>query len=76
MLIKVMYQNDTYDMVKPFMLDELIAHARIKKFLRASGWVEIGLDPIRGIGGGAYLGKERREEIASAPEALRSTVFV
>jgi hypothetical protein len=60
MLIRVMYFNDNYDMVKPFILDDLIASKKIKKFRRSEGWVTIGLDPIRGISG-RYSGHERRK---------------
>jgi hypothetical protein len=47
MLIKVMYQNNEYGTVNPFLLDELIASGKIKKFLRSEGWATIGIDPIR-----------------------------
>jgi hypothetical protein len=60
MLIKVMYQNNEYSMVKPFLLDELITSGKITKFLRSEGWVTIGLDPIRGSTG-YYKGTERRK---------------
>jgi hypothetical protein len=60
MLIRVMYFNDKYDMVMPFILDKLIASKKIKKFLRSEGWATIGLDPVRGIGG-SYRGPERRK---------------
>jgi len=60
MLVKVMYQNNEYCMVKPFLLDELIASGKITKFLRSEGWVTIGVDPIRGPVG-CYNGPERRK---------------
>jgi diguanylate cyclase (GGDEF)-like protein/PAS domain S-box-containing protein len=62
MLIKVMYQNNEYGTVNPFLLDELIASGKIKKFLRSEGWATIGIDPIRGTGG-HYKGPERRIEL-------------
>src|SRR3990170_7946549 len=62
MLIKVMYQNNEYGTVNPFLLDKLIASGKIKKFLRSSGWVTIGVDPIRGTDG-HYKGPERRIEL-------------
>ncbi len=62
MLIKVMYQNNEYGMVNPFLLDKLIASGKIKKFLRSEGWATIGIDPIRGTGG-HYKGSERRIEL-------------
>lgn len=61
MLINVMYMGKKFDMVKDFMLDRLIAAGKIRKFYRFSqaGWVEVGKDPIRGVGG-EYGGPERR----------------
>jgi hypothetical protein len=47
MLIKVMYKNNACAMVKPFLLDELIASGKIKKFLRSEGWATIGVDHTR-----------------------------
>src|SRR3990170_7138213 len=60
MLIKVEYSDNKHDMVNPFLLDELIASGKIKKFLRSEGWATIGIDPIRGTGG-HYKGPERRK---------------
>jgi PAS domain S-box-containing protein len=59
MLIKVVYSDNKHDMVDPFLLDELIASGKIKKFLRSEGWATVGIDPIRGTGG-YYKGPERR----------------
>ncbi len=59
MVIRVMYYNNKYDMVKPSFLNELISSGKIKKFLRSDGWATIGISPIRGMGG-AYRGPERR----------------
>lgn len=60
MLIKVMYQNNESDMVKPFLLDDLVASGKIIKFFRSGGWVTIGVDAVRGTGG-YYKGPERRK---------------
>jgi hypothetical protein len=63
MLIKVMYKDGKYGMVKPFLLDKLIASGKIVKFLRSEGWVTIDVDRIRGTGNGAlYNGPERRKD--------------
>ena len=61
MLLKVMYQNEKYDMVKPSLLNGLISSKKIKKFYRSQAWVDIETDPIRGSGG-SYSGPERRTE--------------
>lgn len=34
MLISVIYQDDTHDLVKPFLLNELLAAGKVKRFLR------------------------------------------
>jgi len=60
MLIKVMYKNNEYAMVKPFLLDEMITSGKIIKFLRSEGWVTIGIDNIR-VSDYRYKGKERRQ---------------
>jgi len=59
MLIKVMYQNNEYGVVKPFLLDDLIASGKIRKFLRSEGWVTVGMDRIR-LSDYRYPGPERR----------------
>ena len=61
MLLKVMYQNGKYDMVRPSLLNELIASKKIKKFYRSGGWADIERDPIRKAVG-SYVGLERRKQ--------------
>ncbi len=63
MLLKVMYQNGKYDMVRPSLLNELIASKKIKKFYRSGGWADIERDPIRrAAAAGSYVGPERRKQ--------------
>ena len=59
--IKVKYQNNNYDFVPDYTLDQLISARKIKKFYRFSEerWVTAGFDRIRGIGG-IYSGPDRR----------------
>jgi hypothetical protein len=59
MLIKVMYQNNEYGVVKPFLLDDLIDSGKIRKFLRSEGWVTLGMDRVR-VSDYGYTGPERR----------------
>jgi len=61
MIIRVLYEDDRHDYVPAFRLDDLISEGRIKKFYRSDGWVTIGKDPIRGMGGPRYGGPERRK---------------
>ncbi len=66
MIVWVQYHNSKYDMVKTSVLDELIQSGKIEKFYRSEGWVTIGVDPVRGQGGGTYQGPERRDHQRSA----------
>lgn len=62
MIIHVVYEDDRHDYVPALRLDGLIAEGKVKKFYRHSeGWVTIGKDPIRGMGGLRYNGPERRK---------------
>jgi hypothetical protein len=47
MLIQVIRNDKHYDYVKDFMLDLLIASKEVVQFKRSSGWVTVGIDPIR-----------------------------
>ena len=47
MLIHVVRVDNRYDYVKDFILDILIKSKEIVKFKRSTGWVTIGVDPIR-----------------------------
>lgn len=60
MEILVLYKDLSYALVKDYSLDRLITEEKILGFQRASGWVSIGHDPIRGRGG-CYSGPDRRK---------------
>jgi hypothetical protein len=61
MLVQVNWTNNRYDYVKDFMLDSLIEAGVVARFLRSSGWVTIGVDPIRAKSNlHEYNGSERR----------------
>lgn len=47
MMIRVIYTNGTYDMVRNDILDILIANQRVKKFRRTSGWIDVEADTAR-----------------------------
>ena len=47
MLVQIHWTNKSYDYVKDFMLESLIEAGVITRFLRSSGWVTIGIDPVR-----------------------------
>lgn len=63
MVIRVMYDNGSFDMVKASRLDDLIPAGKIARFLRTEGWVTVGVDPVRTSGRTAYDGPERRANL-------------
>jgi len=60
MMIRVMYSDGRFDLVKNTMLDQLLAKNRVASFKRSGGWAVVGRDPVRGAGGMAYQGPDRR----------------
>ena len=48
MLIQVKYSDNRFDYVKHNDLDLLINEDKIKEFKRTTGWVRVGVDPVRG----------------------------
>ena len=64
MLILVVYDDGTHDLIEPYLLDYLITTGRIVQFCRSSGWVKIGRDEIRS-GRSDYCGMERRQRTRS-----------
>jgi hypothetical protein len=47
MLIQVNYPDNRFDYVKENILDTLIETKKITRFRRSSGWVTLGVDPVR-----------------------------
>lgn len=47
MLIHVNYTDNRFDYVKDNMLHSLIETRKIAKFRRSTGWVRVGIDPVR-----------------------------
>ncbi len=47
MAIMVQFSNKTFDYVENRVLDDLLERGAIIAFRRESGWVKIGVDPIR-----------------------------
>ena len=61
MMVRIIYHDNRYDMVKSTRLDDLISSNAVAKFERSSGWVTIGVDPIRTPKNRQpYTGQERR----------------
>jgi hypothetical protein len=74
-LIKVIYQNDKFDMVKPSIFEELLPSGKLKKFFRSGSWATMGIDPIRGMGG-SYEGPERRKISTMKPPATEERLLL
>jgi hypothetical protein len=71
MMIRVMYGDDTYDVVKSSQLDDLILSGKVVRFLRSEGWITVGVDPIRSYARDWYHGPERRfSSSVRRPEGL------
>jgi len=47
MAISVIFSNGDEKSVPSYMIDYLIREKKIVAFLRSSGWVQVGRDPIR-----------------------------
>jgi hypothetical protein len=60
MLIRVMYSDGRFDMVKPRLLDSLLEQQAVTSFKRTTGWAVVGRDAIRSARQGNYQGTERR----------------
>ncbi|HEY5673681.1 MAG TPA: hypothetical protein VIR78_08250 [Malonomonas sp.] len=58
--INVVYRNGVKDRISPALLTTLIDSRQIDQFERVDGWIRVGIDPIRGMGGVSYEGSERR----------------
>lgn len=61
MRIQIMRNYDCVEAVDVRDLRQLIASGQILAFRRASGWVKVGTETVRGDGGREYDGPERRE---------------
>ena len=60
-MIRAELYDGTYLRVAPKGLDLMLKYGQVKRFLRSSGWVEVGKDLLRGAGSRAdYSGPERR----------------
>jgi hypothetical protein len=62
MLVHVKYPDNRYDYVKETILDLFIESNKIAEFKRSTGWVRIGVDPMR---------KSRRNDAYIYPAHLR-----
>lgn len=64
MKIPVVFTDERRGLVKAEELQRLIDDAAIVSFLRSDGeCVQVGTDAVRGMGGKAYRGPERRGNV-------------
>lgn len=69
MLTAVSYEDGDCRLIRAEQLDELIAKAEIKQFLRLEGWVTVGCNPVR-VRKNGQLGPERRRGAVSMPDNI------
>lgn len=60
MLIRVIYVDDRFDMVRPEILDRLLEAGNVREFQRRDGWVMPGFDTLRSRKKNDYSGPDRR----------------
>jgi len=67
LLIRVVYPDGKYDMVNGAALDRLIEKKAIRSFRRSSGWVLLGVDPVRNPKSQVEYAGEKRRSMDFAP---------
>jgi hypothetical protein len=60
MLIRVMYNDGKFDMVKPQRLDLLLEAEKLQCFKRSDSWAIVGRDTLRSSRSQGHKGVERR----------------
>ncbi|MBC8018832.1 MAG: hypothetical protein H7X83_09985 [Verrucomicrobia bacterium] len=65
-MIRVAYNDNSYDYVTEKILDNLIESNNIAKFKRITGWVTVGVDPLR---------KANREHTYRYPNELKKQAW-
>lgn len=63
MMVPVMLKNGMDEIVATQVLDRMLEADQVMFFKRSDGWVVVGRDTIRGMGGNLYRGRERRSEL-------------
>jgi len=60
MLIRVKYVDERFDMVRPEILDRLLASGKVREFERHDGWVMPSTATLRSKDKIGYTGPDRR----------------
>jgi hypothetical protein len=66
MVIRIVYKDNVHDYVNDVLLGRFLDAGKIDKFQRRTGWVTVGMDPVRTGKQTAYKGAERRTARAKA----------
>lgn len=62
MMLPVIYNSGTHDIIKTEHLNRLLINGEIDQFRRNTGWVKVGIDPIRRFRQENYpMGQDRRQ---------------
>lgn len=62
MLIRVKYIDNSFDMVRPEVLDHLLEMGTVSEFHRQNGWVASSSDSVRKNSRSSFQGPDRREK--------------
>jgi len=67
MVIRIVYKDNVHDYVNDVLLGRFLDAGKIARFQRRTGWVTVGMDPVRTARLSAYRGAERRTARAKGP---------
>jgi len=66
MVIRIVYKDNVHDYVNDVLLDRFLDAGKIARFQRRTGWVTVGMDPVRTSKQTALRGAERRTAMSKA----------
>jgi hypothetical protein len=66
MMVPVMLKDGTEEIVSSQVLDRMLESGQVMFFRRTKGWVVVGRDSVRGMGGILYRGRERRTDLTGS----------
>ena len=72
--IEAYLMDGTYQLFTPQMLDLMLERNQVRQFKRSSGWVIVGIDPVRAKRGDdvvcGYHGRDRRASSSEGPQPI------
>lgn len=66
MVIRIVYKDNVHDYVNDVLLNRFLEAGKIARFQRRTGWVTVGIDPVRTGKQAFFRGPERRTARAKA----------